>query len=79
MASKLKEERIVDPECYVTASCSVFSKKQLLEKQKVLYRYIDWKKVKGGALYGLRFGSQLLNMKEKVKDFEPLLWNCLKD
>ena len=79
LASKLKEEIIVDPECYVTASCAVFSKKQLLEKEKILYSFIDWKKVRGGSLYGLRLGSQILKMNEKVKIFQNFLWNCLKD
>jgi hypothetical protein len=35
----------------------MFSKKQLLEKEKTLYGFVDWKKVRGGSLYGVRLGS----------------------
>ncbi len=66
LASKLREETIVDPECYATASCNVFTKKQLLDKEKQLYLRIDWVKIKGGALQGVKLGCELLNLKKSI-------------
>ena len=34
ISSKLNEEIIVAPECYVTASCSIFNKVQLMQKER---------------------------------------------
>jgi hypothetical protein len=34
IASKYNEEVIVAPDCYCAASCNIFNKKQLLEKER---------------------------------------------
>ena len=69
----------MDPECYSTASCNVFTKRQLIEKERTIYQWIDWKKLKGGVVSGIRLGCSLLNMKDNLDHCERILWNCLKD
>lgn len=69
----------MDPECYSTASCNVFTKRQLIEKERAIYQWIDWKKLKGGVVSGIRLGCSLLNMKDNLDHCERILWNCLKD
>ena len=79
MASKLREETIVDPDCYSTASCSVFTRRQLLERERAMYHCIDWKKIKAGVISGIKLGCILLNMKDHLDKCEEILWNCLRD
>ena len=79
IASKLKEETIVEPDCYVTASCNVFPKRLLLEKERTIYTCIDWRQIKGGVLMGVRQALCIFHLKEQWERAEELLWNCIRD
>jgi hypothetical protein len=65
IASKLREETIVDPDCYVTASCNLFTRRQLTDKERAIYVNLDWKKIKHGALAGVREALSFFQIREK--------------
>ena len=40
---------------------------------------IDWKKIKGSLLMGMRQALVISNMKEHIVRSEEIIWNCIKD
>ena len=40
---------------------------------------IDWKKIRGSLLMGMRQALVISNMKEHIVRSEEIIWNCIKD
>lgn len=78
IASKLAEEVIVAPECYSMASCNIFNKQQLLEKERTVYGGINWGKIRMGALRAIKIGCAKLGLSERLPKAEELLSMLLK-
>lgn len=64
---------IVAPECYVTASCSIFSKQQLLEKERIVYGSVSWPRIRMGALRAVKLGCLRLNLPDRIDRGEEIL------
>jgi hypothetical protein len=74
----LTEEIIVDPECYSTASCNIFNKHQLLEKERILFASINWGRIRMGALRGVKVGCVRLGLMDNLPRAEEFLSILLK-
>jgi hypothetical protein len=77
-ASKLTEEVIVAPECYMTASCNIFNKQQLLEKERLMYAGVNWARIRIGSLRAVRLGCQRLGLTDGLPRAEEILAILLK-
>lgn len=78
IASKLTEEVIVAPECYATASCNIFNKQQLIEKERIVYASVNWGRIRMGPLRAVKVGCARLGLHESLPRAEEMLGLLIK-